>query len=277
MSPDLAKRLLVAAVGVPVCIAVVYAGGVVFTAGMALLALVSYGELRSIHRSRPAAPFLAGALGAAGFPFAMYLWGLPGIAALAALAVALVATGAMLSLDPSEGPVVRSALSVFGMIYIGGLLAFGLPLRLDFAQGRAAGTALFFLPVGVTWLADTAAYFGGKALGRRKLAPRISPNKTVAGAVAALLAGPIGGWIYGWLLLPLFGGPRLEGWLAAVFGLLIAGTAIFGDLVESSLKRECRVKDASQLLPGHGGLLDRLDSLLFAFPMTYLLFRILRS
>ncbi len=113
----------------------------------------------------------------------------------------------------------------------------------------------------VTFAGDTAAFYGGRTWGRRKLFPQVSPGKTWAGAVAGgaayLAVGVLGGsWLLpGMSLLAL-------GWLALVLALL----GMLGDLFESMLKRQAQVKDASQLLPGHGGMLDRLDSLLFAAP-----------
>ena len=136
------------------------------------------------------------------------------------------------------------------------------------AETRLAGALLVGFPLILTWISDTCAYFGGRAFGRRKLIPAVSPAKTVAGAVAGVLGTVVIGAGYGWLLdawveVPL--GP-LAG---AVGGALVSVVAQAGDLVESLLKREAGVKDSGALFPGHGGLLDRVDSLLFAFPAAY--------
>ncbi|MGH7541798.1 MAG: phosphatidate cytidylyltransferase, partial [Gemmatimonadota bacterium] len=124
------------------------------------------------------------------------------------------------------------------------------------------------------FVGDTAAYFGGRTFGRHQLAPRVSPNNTVEGAVAALVVAPVAAALYGGYVLP-------SGWdfafvHGAGIGLAVAALAIVGDLVESALKRECGVKDASSLLPGHGGLLDRLDSVLWALPTAYVVVAWLR-
>ena len=162
-----------------------------------------------------------------------------------------------------------AAATSIGALYVGGLLSFGIGLREGLLADPLQGTLLFFLPVAVTWLADTAAYFGGRALGKRPMAPKISPNKTVEGGVSGLLAGPIGVVAYTMLLLPdladALGVPML-----LLLGLIVSSAAILGDLAESALKRECGVKDSSNLLPGHGGVLDRLDSLLWSIPAAYL-------
>jgi len=105
-------------------------------------------------------------------------------------------------------------------------------------------------------------------LGRRKMAPAISPNKTVEGGMSGLLAGPAATVTYTWLALPDIADSLGLG-LLVVLGLMLAAAAILGDLAESSLKRECQVKDSSALLPGHGGLLDRMDSLLWTIPVAY--------
>ncbi len=164
-------------------------------------------------------------------------------------------------------PFQTAALTFTAVLYVGGLLSFGVSLR-EYLPDRLEGTLLFFLPVVVTWVVDTAAYTGGRALGRRKMAPAISPNKTVEGGVSGLLAGPVATVIYSWFALPDIADSLGLG-LLVVLGLVLAAAAILGDLAESSLKRECQVKDSSALLPGHGGLLDRMDSLLWTIPVAY--------
>lgn len=115
----------------------------------------------------------------------------------------------------------------------------------------------------VVWAADIGAFFGGRTFGKRKLAPRISPGKTRAGAWAALLAGLIVCAVGGWLLH--MHDARLLG--LAILGIVTVAAAIVGDLFESLMKRHADAKDSSTILPGHGGLLDRLDSLFAAMPV----------
>lgn len=128
---------------------------------------------------------------------------------------------------------------------------------------RADGPALLLLLFVLTWAADTGAYFSGRFLGRHKLAPRVSPGKTwegAAGGVAlATLAAALGGWWLG------HGGAALAAW--ALLGAVVAAISILGDLTISMFKRSAGLKDAGQLFPGHGGILDRLDSLLAAAPV----------
>jgi phosphatidate cytidylyltransferase len=127
------------------------------------------------------------------------------------------------------------------------------------------GLAWAVLAIVATWIGDSSAYLAGRGIGGRKLAPRISPNKTIAGAVAGL----IGSACVGALAFHMFalGNPG-RGLIA---GGLIGAAGQFGDLAESFLKRQAGVKDSGALIPGHGGLLDRIDALLFAFPAGLLI------
>ncbi len=148
--------------------------------------------------------------------------------------------------------------TLFGKIYITTLLGFLLLLRAD--GGFAAVLAIFL----AVWANDSGAYFCGVAFGRRRLAPRLSPKKSVEGAV--------GGVLTAMLVLYLFA--PILGWLrpfALVFGFILALAGQFGDLAESALKRWANAKDSGSFLPGHGGVLDRVDSLLFAVPAAFLL------
>ncbi|TCV91878.1 phosphatidate cytidylyltransferase [Luteibacter rhizovicinus] len=116
----------------------------------------------------------------------------------------------------------------------------------------------------IVWAADTGAYFSGRFFGRRKLAPRISPGKTWAGVYGALVAGAFTAWLGGWLL----GVPDTDHMLGLIgLGLLTVAASVVGDLFESLLKRHADVKDSGTLFPGHGGLLDRLDSVFAALPV----------
>jgi phosphatidate cytidylyltransferase len=156
-----------------------------------------------------------------------------------------------------------------GMLYIGWMLSYLVALRLEpgTAAFPQAGRDFVFLALFATFGSDTAAYFIGRAFGRHKLAPQISPGKTWEGAIAGVFGGVIISLLFTLetpLQLPLsYGQAILLGALVSVFGQL-------GDLVESLLKRNCKVKDSGSLMPGHGGILDRIDSVLFAGVIVYL-------
>jgi phosphatidate cytidylyltransferase len=160
----------------------------------------------------------------------------------------------------------RYAATVAGTLYAGFLPTFLPLLKRDF--GAASGELVVFV-LFVTWIADTGAYAAGRAFGQRKLYPAISPGKTWAGAIGGLL-GAIGAaaavklWRLpelGWVDVAVLAGP------GAVLGQL-------GDLVESMIKRSSGAKDSGGLLPGHGGILDRIDAVLFFAPLVYLYFRL---
>ena len=167
----------------------------------------------------------------------------------------------------SGRPLVEStANTLFGAIYIGWLLGYAIWL-----QGRADGPQLVLFLVGVTWAGESAAYLVGSSVGRRRLAPVLSPGKTVEGAIGGVLGGTICGLVFKAIFD--FFWPELSaimGWgLAIGFGLVLSVAAIVGDLIESLLKRDAQVKDAGAMLPGMGGILDRIDSPLLAIPVMY--------
>ena len=133
---------------------------------------------------------------------------------------------------------------------------------LGFSMSLARGALWLVIVIGSTWLCDTTAYFVGSSFGRRKLMPRISPNKTWEGTVGGVAAACVGGS----LAAPLLGVALPA---ALGLGMTIGIAAVLGDLAESLIKRGAHVKDASSLIPGHGGLLDRLDSMLFTGVAAY--------
>jgi phosphatidate cytidylyltransferase len=164
--------------------------------------------------------------------------------------------------------------TVLGALLLGGTLSYAVFLRYLPVPGagaeepRLVGAALVAFPLLLTWTSDSGAYFGGRAFGRRKLMPSVSPGKTVAGAVAGVFCSVAAGALLGWLLFGRLA-PGLGIVEAAIGGALISVVAQVGDLAESLLKREAKVKDSGTLFPGHGGLLDRVDSLLFAIPVAF--------
>jgi phosphatidate cytidylyltransferase len=180
--------------------------------------------------------------------------------------VLVLASGTVLSLvllmvsPRKEGAFTSWAWVVAGVLYVGWLLSYLVALRLD------AGRSWLFLALFTTFGSDTAAFFIGRALGRHRLAPRISPGKTWEGAVAGLFGAVIVSLLFTLptpLQLPLgYGQAVLLGVLVSIFGQ-------FGDLVESLLKRNIGVKESGSLMPGHGGLLDRMDSVVFAGVVVY--------
>lgn len=187
----------------------------------------------------------------------------------AALAVILISIERVLR-APTDGVTADLGAALAGVLYVGVLGSF-IPRFLliptpneYFNHYISVGSASFFIFFLMTFAADTFAYFAGLLLGRHPLFPRVSPKKSVEG----LVGGALGAALVGWIAALTFA-PFLHSWDGLGLGAAVAVIGQLGDLVESSLKRDAGVKDASSVLPGHGGVLDRLDSLLFAAPVAY--------
>jgi phosphatidate cytidylyltransferase len=187
------------------------------------------------------------------------------------------------------GPLGAAATTLFGVVYTAGMLGFGYAIRYhDIVRGYdtvagahlglgglgvavAPGGVLLIFPMLLTWASDIGAYFFGRAIGGPKLIPAVSPGKTIAGAVGGLVASMVVSYLYAKHVLAPVAHLGFTPWGALTFGLLISIAAQVGDLFESLLKREAKVKDSSHIIPGHGGVLDRFDSLFFVLPVAYLL------
>jgi len=153
----------------------------------------------------------------------------------------------------------EAAITMSGLLYIGLTLSYLVTIRL-LPQGE---WLLFFLLL-VTWAGDTGAYYAGTLCGQHAIAPRISPKKTIEGLVGGLLGALMIAYLARWWFLSDFSGVD-----CIVLAILLTLAGLWGDLAESAVKRSVGVKDSGGLLPGHGGMLDRLDSLLFAGPAFY--------
>lgn len=187
---------------------------------------------------------------------------------LAALGIVLVGVGALTRLDPREGLAIFMT-TTFGALYIGllgfvaRLAATGVPVSANAPLGGLGAERAWILAlVFVVWAFDTFAYFTGRRIGRRPFMHHISPSKTMEGVGGGLVAAAIVGAV----LVAAFGRPWLAG---LVFGVLVGAAAQAGDLAESMLKRAAGAKESGALIPGHGGVLDRVDSFLFAAPVAY--------
>lgn len=140
-----------------------------------------------------------------------------------------------------------------------------IPLLLGFQYLiREKGPEWILFLYGCVWASDSLAYYIGKTIGKKKLYSEISPNKTVAGAFGSLLGGALAGWLLSTAFIPLISFRE-----AIAIGTVIGGTTIIGDLVESMFKRDAGVKDSGSIIPGHGGILDKIDGVLFAGPVFY--------
>jgi phosphatidate cytidylyltransferase len=287
---ELTRRVVVGVIAAPLGVAIVFYGGAALAALLAILSALAAWEFFRIARASGLTPLEDVGIPLAGvvplFVHARYLrlFELPlsgmALAVLVILAIALFVRGV------NGKPLGAAASTVFGVIYTGGMLSFAYAIRyhpyviesVRVPLGRLAVTAgglLLLLPVLLTWASDIGAFFVGRALGKRKLMPTVSPGKTVAGAVGGLAATVLVGWLYvRFVLTPSTQLAFVRGGIVG-FSLLVSVAAQIGDLVESLLKREAGMKDSSHIIPGHGGVLDRFDSLLFVLPVAYVLFNTL--
>lgn len=165
----------------------------------------------------------------------------------------------LLSRSPLEQSLRDGAMTLFGVLYLG--LTLG---TLSMTRLLPRGEWLIFFLLLVTWASDTGAYLVGTLYGRHRLAPTISPKKTVEGLVGGWIAAIIAGYAARWWFLP-----ELSGLDCLILATLLTIAGLWGDLAESAMKRTVGMKDSGGILPGHGGMLDRLDSLLFATPVFY--------
>lgn len=281
---ELAKRVAFGVVAAPVALVIVLAGGAPLAGLLAIASAIAAWELFRIARAAGHAPFAdLGAALAGIVPLAVHATFLgllqPRYSYFAA--VLLVLLGLSIWARGANGkPLGAVAVTVLGVLYTGGLLSFGYAIRYhDYAVGGvslgsipiAAGGILLGLPLVLTWATDTGAYFVGRTVGGRKLIPAVSPGKTVSGAIGGVVTSVLVTWLYVTFLLRPSAQLAMTTTSIIVFGVIVSVAAQVGDLVESLLKREAGVKDSGALLPGHGGVLDRLDSLFFVLPTAHLL------
>jgi phosphatidate cytidylyltransferase len=271
LAAGILPRLAVILLGVPCLYLITWRGGVFFVGLVMLVVVMGLREFYALVQGKGYRPFtVLGYAGAAAIT--VYAW-------RQGIAVPMVLTASLLAIMIRElwrgelgHALGHMAVTVFGIMYVGWLGSHLVLLRqLPAAQGAPAevGAQMVFLAALITWANDTGAYLAGIALGRHKLAPRISPKKTREGAVGGLVAAALAGWLcargFAGFITP-----------AAGIGLGVVGgvAALLGDLVESLIKRDAGTKDTAELIPGHGGVLDRFDSLLFVVPVFYYWFRL---
>jgi phosphatidate cytidylyltransferase len=280
MSRNLLARIAFAVPAIGLSIAVLWRGGWLLAGLLAVLGVLGTREVYDLARRQGIAPLnMLGYLAAAAIPFAAilvteldFLWVGPvlGLGALWLLAVLVAAARVR---GPEGRPLTAVAVTVFGSLYASALLVFIVPIRhgVHSEAHPLASTALVLFPLAVTWICDTCAMAAGTLVGGPKLAPVLSPNKTWAGAIGGVLGALVAALAFGRIILDRFALELPATQLLAV-GLAVALAAQLGDVAESLFKREVGLKDSSALIPGHGGVLDRLDSLYFVVPVSASLF-----
>ncbi|HBX23779.1 MAG TPA: phosphatidate cytidylyltransferase [Desulfotomaculum sp.] len=249
-------RLLSALVGIPLLVAAVWYGGLYLLAVSAALMILGARELSRIcNRANLQAPLplmLAGCLVLLVFTY-IFRDGFPGPAIITILLMYLIA---VVKLYPRLTPL-DAAITFAGTLYVGLILYFYLISTLS------DGWIWLVFMLACTWASDTMAYLVGRKWGKHRIAPALSPGKTVEGAVGGVLGSILAA------AMVIFFNPHLSVAFVLVLGTLVGIAAQVGDLVESAIKRQAGIKDAGGLIPGHGGILDRFDSMLFTAPLVY--------
>jgi phosphatidate cytidylyltransferase len=293
---ELALRTIFALVAAPVAIWILLAGGAALAGLLAVASALAAWEFFRIAEKSGGSPMSAvGVVLAGALPLFVHAHYLeiytPPLAALV-LAVLVLCALALFTRGVAGRPLYAVAATILGVVYTGGALSFGYSLRyhdlvrwfegapgiglVEMTTPRVSftlplGGLLLLLPVLLTWGTDIGAYFFGRAFGRRKLMPSVSPGKTVAGAIGGVVTSVFVCWLFVIALLRPVGQMTLTVFGIVTLAVVVSVAAQVGDLFESLLKREAGVKDSSRIIPGHGGVLDRVDSLLFVLPVSYLL------
>ena len=272
------QRLLTASVGIPVLLAAIWLGAPWLTV---LVVVVGTGAIWELYRMTPTSvgplpvflgmawvvALLSGAQTASGRDNFLILSGCVVAAGLFAALLWFIAYYRVGDSTERSSYLVGFAFLVLGPLYVGFFLATALMLRELTGEGSSdLGRSWLLFALLITFASDTGAYGIGRVIGKRSMAPNISPNKTWEGSAGGFTSAVGAALILG-LLLDL----DIPAWQQAVIGGVVGVVAQGGDLVESKLKRIADVKDSSSIIPGHGGLLDRLDSILLALPAVYYL------
>jgi phosphatidate cytidylyltransferase len=290
---ELAKRVTFSVVAAPLALWIVLAGGAPLAALLAVVSAIGAWEFFRLSRATGARPLDDAGIALAGIlPLAVHAHYL-GIFSLRPALVAVIVLAlcaATIWLRGVEGrPLGAAASTLFGIVYTAGMLSFGYALRYHdtvigydvayatqlhiggFSMHIPPGGVLLIFPLLVTWASDIGAFFVGRAIGGRKLIPSVSPGKTMSGAVGGLAASMLVAYAFAHFILAPTTHLGLTAGKALLFGGCISVAAQAGDLFESLIKREAGAKDSSRIIPGHGGVLDRFDSLIFVMPVAYVL------
>ena len=283
---DLGSRLITAAILVPAVIYIIVAGGLLYVATVLAFGLLGQSEFYRLIEDKGARPMRGLGLGFGAAVIGVAYLGNEYIAMLLMTGSLLVLMVAQLRKAQITEALASISGTFFGVFYVAWLLSHAVLLRFFYHAAHAhydsaqlltleldPDSGIFFMiyALAVVVICDAGAYFAGRAWGRRKLAPEISPNKSVEGAIGGIVCGTVGGLAVKAIFD--FFWPGLSAalpWDVAIpFGVVLCVVGIIGDLVESLLKRDADVKDTGALLPGMGGILDRIDAPLLALPVTY--------
>ena len=274
---ELTKRVLVALVAAPFALWIFWLGGAALTTLLGVVSAISAWELYRIAKEGGSTPLVGvGVVIAALIPLAVHaqflkLVDIPHVAGVFVMLLVVALT--IWTRGVNGKPLTAAAVTLFGAAYTGGTLSYAYVLRyFGYAVGDAAGFTVVMLPVVLTWASDTGAYFAGRAFKGPKLIPAVSPAKTISGALGGIVLTVIACVVLSRYALKPYAHLDFTAQGIVIFSVCISVAAQLGDLAESLLKREAGRKDSGTLLPGHGGALDRFDSLFFVLPVSYALY-----
>jgi phosphatidate cytidylyltransferase len=281
---NLVRRVGFAVIAIPLALALVWYGGLPLALLLAITGVLGTRELFDLAARqgiRPIRPL--GLASAAAFSPIVYAaliapdfrsWIHTAWPYLAALWLIALLTWVLAARAPADRPLAAASVTLMAVAYTGALPAFVIAIRhAQYSVRSWTGAWLVFYPLVVTWVCDTAAMFGGRAFQGPKLAPTVSPGKTRSGSSAGLVAGLLVAPLFAALIFPRVG-LEVPLWQLLVIAGVLSVVGQMGDLAESLFKREAGVKDSGDLIPGHGGVLDRLDSLYFVIPTAAGLYRL---
>jgi phosphatidate cytidylyltransferase len=261
------RRVLAAAVFLPLFVLVTRSGGYYFLGFVDLFIVLGLLEFYRMMSAKGMHPYRGIGI-VSGVTLSTYMYFRSGVYANFFLTFVLIAImGLELTRKDNRRAVYHVATTVFGIVYVaylGSHLVLLRELPLQSERPYELGARFVFLAFAVTWASDTGAYLIGSLFGRRPLLPRVSRSKTWEGALGGVAFSALAGYISS-ITFARFLHP---GWAVAL-GAMCSVIGLLGDLFESMLKRDAEIKDTSQIIPGHGGVLDRFDSLLFTVPLIY--------
>jgi phosphatidate cytidylyltransferase len=264
---SVAKRVLASVIFLPCLFIIARRGGFYYLALIDIMILVGLWEFYKMMEAKGLRPYKAlGIL--SGLALSWYVFFQQGVYANFFLSIIFIGIMTLELARKEKGlAVYHISVTIFGVFYVAWLGSHLILLRelphlkgLDYSLGFSFVILVFVL----TWCYDTGAFFVGMNFGRRQIFPAISPGKTLEGAFGGILFSIIGGLLARWLIAPYLSVTQAVG-----LALISSVVGQLGDLVESMIKRDVKIKDASATIPGHGGVLDRFDSLLFTSPLIY--------
>jgi phosphatidate cytidylyltransferase len=275
---DFLRRAVFAVIAIPAAGAIMWFGGIPFVAVLCVISGLGAWEFYRLASISGIRPFdRAGIALSVLIPVVIHtnyvgLTAVPPFGAGALIILALF--GAAVFTRVGERPLSVVSATLFGILYTGGMMSFVHAVRYhEYVIDATAGTALLLLPLIIVWLTDTGGFIFGRAFGKTKLLPAVSPGKTIVGAFGGMFLATAATAVYVKFVLEPKAHLTMTPVALIVFALIVSVSAQVGDLAESLIKREAGVKDSSRLIPGHGGVLDRFDSTIFAVPVAFVLMR----